>query len=158
MHPKNNPKHPLPLIMPRHNLIEYSPHSCRQLYDLVIDVTLYPEFLPWCKAARILAQYDDYFEAELMISFKHIRESYVSKVVGNEADFNIKVEMIRGPFKHLVNEWRFEPCEDGGCNIHFHIDFAFKNIILEKIIGALFSKATQKMVTAFTGRADDLYG
>jgi coenzyme Q-binding protein COQ10 len=143
--------------MPRHNIIETSPYNCQQLYDLVINIEQYPTFIPWCKAARILQQYDDYFEAELMISFKHIRESYVSKVQGNPQNYTIKVEMLRGPFHHLVNEWRFEAMAEGGCKIFFHIDFAFKNIILEKIIGALFNKATQKMVAAFKQQAQVLY-
>jgi coenzyme Q-binding protein COQ10 len=144
--------------MPRHNIIENSPYTCQQLYDLVINVEQYPEFIPWCKAARILRQYENYFEAELVISFKHIRESYVSKVTGNEADFTIEVEMIKGPFHHLINKWKFEQLAEGGCKINFHIDFAFKNIILEKIIGSLFNKATQKMVAAFKEQAKILYG
>jgi coenzyme Q-binding protein COQ10 len=144
--------------MPRVDVTEYSPFTPEQIYALVIDVPRYPAFLPWCKAARILSQHDGYFEAELMISFKHIRESYVSKVTGDESAHTIDVTMLRGPFHHLVNQWRFEVHRDGGCIIHFHLDFAFKNIFLEKIIGGLFHKATQKMVTAFKERAVTLYG
>jgi coenzyme Q-binding protein COQ10 len=143
--------------MPVHNIVEHSKYSAEQLYDLVLNVEDYPKFLPWCKAARILAHYDGYFEAELVISFKHIRETYASKV-SFDADLRaINVQMLRGPFHHLRNNWRFE-AKDEGCIINFHIDFAFKNIILEKIIGVLFSKATQKMVSAFKVRADELYG
>lgn len=144
--------------MPRVDVTEYSPFSPTQLYTLVMDIERYPEFLPWCKAARILAQHPDYNEAELMISFKHIRESYVSRVEGDTSDHRIHVTMLRGPFHHLTNDWRFEAHPDGGCTIHFHLDFAFKNIFLEKIIGTLFHKATQKMVTAFKERAVALYG
>jgi coenzyme Q-binding protein COQ10 len=143
--------------MPVHNLIEHSKYKAEQLYDLVLNIEDYPKFLPWCKAARILAKYDDYLEAELVISFKHIRETYVSKVSFDAMNYVINVEMLRGPFHHLRNNWRFEPKQDG-CMINFHIDFAFKNIILEKIIGVLFNKATQKMVAAFKARADELYG
>ena len=145
--------------MPRVNVTETSPYTSMQLYALVMDVEHYPEFLPWCKAARILTHHDDAdFEAELMISFKHIRESYVSQVVGDIATHSIHVAMLRGPFHHLVNDWQFEAHPEGGCIIHFHLDFAFKNIFLEKIIGALFHKATQKMVAAFKERAVALYG
>jgi ribosome-associated toxin RatA of RatAB toxin-antitoxin module len=69
--------------MPRVDTVEYAPYTPQQLYTLVLDVERYPEFLPWCKAARILSHQENYFEAELMISFKHIRESYVSRVQGD---------------------------------------------------------------------------
>ena len=30
------------------------PFKAQQIYDLVIDIEKYPEFLPWCKQARIV--------------------------------------------------------------------------------------------------------
>jgi coenzyme Q-binding protein COQ10 len=66
--------------------------------------------------------------------------------------------MEKGPFHHLTNHWAFLPHEAGGCIIDFRIDFRFKHVALEKLIGALFSRATQKMVEAFSVRADVLYG
>ena len=39
--------------MPTHAEQRHSPFSPDQLFDLVADVERYPEFLPWCVAARI---------------------------------------------------------------------------------------------------------
>lgn len=144
--------------MVKHHIQEYAPYPPEHLYDLVLDVECYPEFIPWCRAARILEHREDHFLAELVIAFKHIRESYVSRVSGDREALRIHVEMERGPFHHLVNKWRFLPQDDGGCLIDFYIDFAFKTRWLEKIIGQLFNRATQKMVHAFKTRADALYG
>jgi coenzyme Q-binding protein COQ10 len=143
--------------MVKHHIQQPSPYTAQQLYALVMDVERYPEFIPWCKAARILTRTEESFLAELVISFKHIRESYVSRVQGDEADFTIAVVMERGPFHHLTNHWRFIPTETG-CTIDFTIDFSFKYAMLEKIIGGLFSRATQKMVEAFSTRANTIYG
>jgi coenzyme Q-binding protein COQ10 len=142
--------------MVHHHIVEHSPYTADQLYALVMDVEKYPEFIPWCRAARILSQHQDSFLAELVIAFKHIRESYVSRVKGELASHRIAVVMERGPFHHLTNHWHFISQTDG-CIIDFTIDFSFKNKILEKIIGALFTRATQKMVEAFTTRAEALY-
>ena len=30
------------------------PFNARQLYEIVIDVESYPEFLPWCLSSRIV--------------------------------------------------------------------------------------------------------
>jgi coenzyme Q-binding protein COQ10 len=143
--------------MTSHHTHEFVSYTPQQIYDLVMDVVRYPEFIPWCRAARILSHDDEGFTAELMIAFKHIRESYVSRVVGNVDAMTIDVTMIRGPFHHLTNAWRFIPQEQG-CLIDFHIDFSFKSSLLESIIGSLFHRATRKMVSAFKERADALYG
>jgi len=143
--------------MPSHSEQQFSPYSPNQLFDMVADVEKYPEFLPWCRAARILERKDNEFLGELIISFAHITESYTSKVVLNPEAGIIDVVMVKGPFEHLTNHWKFIP-KDGGTNIDFALDFKFRSKILEKLIGGLFGKATAKMVDAFKARADALYG
>ncbi|MBN66905.1 MAG: ubiquinone-binding protein [Rickettsiales bacterium] len=149
--------------MPAHKDTQHSPYQVTQLYHMVADVERYPEFLPWCRAARILKRGNDYFDAELVICFKHMCETYASRVhltpqATPDDSAEIKVELLRGPFKHLNNYWKFTPQKDGGTEIHFEVDFAFKSRILDALIGTLFDRATMKMVNAFSERADVLYG
>lgn len=148
--------------MPAHSEIRHSPYSPRELFDLVADVERYPEFLPWCRAARVTERKPDYFIGELIISFSHLTERYTSKVTprapqdGREG--SIEVELVNGPFKHLFNHWRFVPMADGGTEIHFAVDFEFKSKLLNSLIGGLFARASEKMGAAFLTRADALYG
>lgn len=148
--------HPKTITMPRHTDTQYSPHSPEQLFALVADVEKYPQFLPWCRAARIMERGEREFLGELIISFAHMSESYVSRVTLTPHSA-IDVTMVSGPFEHLTNEWRFTP-EGAGTRIEFMLDFQFRSKILEKLVGGLFSKATAKMVDAFRARADTLYG
>lgn len=146
--------------MQHHHETRHSPYPPEALHALVLDVMRYPEFLPWCKAARILERHNGYFIAELVISFKGISESYVSKVEP-KVDANghhIEVSLVRGPFKHLHNSWHFTPAPQGGSMIDFTLDFALKYGWMDAILGALFGKATEKMVGAFSARADQLFG
>ena len=39
--------------MPTHAEKRVLPYKPEQMYDLVADIERYPEFLPWCLAARI---------------------------------------------------------------------------------------------------------
>ena len=39
--------------MPTPSETRLLPYSAQQMYDLVADVGAYPEFLPWCAAARV---------------------------------------------------------------------------------------------------------
>ncbi len=147
--------------MPAHSETQFFPYSPHQLYALVADVERYPEFLPWCRAARILDRKADYFLAELVITFKHLTEQYTSRVTTQPPtatqNGRIDVELVSGPFDRLENHWRFEPAANG-TQVHFAVEFHFKSRLLDKLIGPLFGRATEKMVSAFSSRAHALYG
>lgn len=147
--------------MPTHNEQQLLPFKTGELYTLVADVEAYPEFLPWCKAARVSEVTENGFLGELLITYKHITESYISRVSltpphAPHAPCEIHVELVRGPFKHLSNHWRFEP-EGEGTRLTFALDFAFKFRLLETLMGGFFHRANEKMVGAFRERAEKLY-
>ncbi|MDA5193806.1 type II toxin-antitoxin system RatA family toxin [Govanella unica] len=142
--------------MPKHvekRTLKYSPD---ELYALVADVARYPEFLPWCVGARILKRTDQEIWADLMIGFKMFRETFTSRVQLNPGV--IEVEYVKGPLKHLTNHWAFLPAGDGQCTIDFMVDFEFKNLLFERLVGALFTEAVHRMVLAFEKRAVEVYG
>ena len=39
--------------MTSHSEIKYLPYTAKEMFDLVADISAYPEFLPWCAAARV---------------------------------------------------------------------------------------------------------
>ena len=142
--------------MPSHYQKEILPHTPAQLFELVADVERYPEFLPWCKAARIIEKGEGEIIAELVISYKQFSEKYTSRIKLNE-NSEIDVTAIKGPFKHLHNNWKFFPSGESACTLEFQLDFELNSYLLEKLIGIFFHRATQKMVSAFKTRADELY-
>lgn len=142
--------------MPTHHETRHSNHSPEELFSLVADVGKYPEFLPWCKAARIRDKGEGWLIADLVISFAGFSEKYTSKVHLYPTE-RIEVELVEGPFSRLTNSWRFEKAENG-CEIHFSLDFQFRSRLLEKMIGLVFEKAFKAMVSAFETRADELFG
>lgn len=148
--------------MPRHAEKRHLPYSAEDMYALVADVAAYPKFLPWCAAARIRSRTmkgeAEVMEADLVISFKVFRERFGSRVTLWEADRRIDTEYLDGPFKFLKSSWRFEPAEDGGCEVDFFVDFEFKNRVLQGVIGVVFNEAMQRIVRAFEDRAAELYG
>lgn len=143
--------------MPSHHETQRLPYTREQLFALVADIEKYPQFLPWCRAARIHERGESYLVAELLIAFKGIRESYTSRVELLPLDA-IHVTMIKGPFEYLTNHWRFTEEENHSTRLDFSLDFKFSSRILEALIGAIFTRATEKMVGAFRQRADALYG
>ena len=133
------------------------PYSPEQLYELVADVRSYPEFLPWCIAARIRHQDDYALEADLIIGFQMFREKFTSYVDLDPEALEIDVQYAEGPFRYLTNKWRFLEHDDG-CEIDFYVDFEFNSRLLQSVIETLFTEAVRRMVGAFENRAEVLYG
>ena len=133
------------------------PYSAEQMFDLVADVDKYPEFLPWVVATRVRNDNNTEMTADMLVGFKAIREKFTSKVTKHRPD-TIRVQYVDGPLRDLDNRWTFEQREDGGCDIHFCVDFAFKSLMFETLAGQYIDRAFRKMVTAFEERAAQLYG
>ena len=146
--------------MTSHAEIKYLPYTAKEMFDLVADISSYPEFLPWCAAARIREEVQkgqvQQIEADLVISFKVFREKFGSRVLLDTLNYVIETDYIDGPFRYLHSVWSFENCEEG-CEVKFNVDFEFKNAMLQSIIGLVFNDAMQRIVRAFERRASDLY-
>lgn len=132
------------------------PHTPKNLFALVEDVQAYPEFLPWCLAARIRSKDKARMVADLMIGFRLYRERFTSYVELKPEEMTILVDYADGPFKYLRNSWVFLDHPDG-CEIDFYVDFEFKSQLFQSVIETLFSEAVRRMVRAFEARADSLY-
>lgn len=135
------------------------------MFDLVADIESYPQFLPWNSAARIRSRDmrpdgTEEIAADLVISFKVFRERFGSRVVlwPQAEPLRIDTEYLDGPFKHMRSGWTFTDRPGGGCHVEFFVDFEFKNMILQKLIGVVFHEAMVRIVRAFEARAKVLYG
>ncbi|UUR08682.1 type II toxin-antitoxin system RatA family toxin [Sphingomonas glaciei] len=142
--------------MPRHSEQRFLPYTPDQLFDLVADVKRYDEFLPWVTAVRVRSSSETELVADLIVGFGAFRERFTSRVT-KQRPSRIEVDYVEGPLKFLHNEWRFEPAE-GGTNLGFTVDFAFRNRIFEAVAGQVFDRALRKMTNAFEERANALYG
>lgn len=142
--------------MPQYRESKILPYSATQLFELVCDVKAYPEFLPWCVAARIHSYSSGVMLADLVIGFKVFRETFTSKVEADRQGLWIKAKQARGPFTHLENNWSFQDCHKG-CAVDFSVDFAFKSNLLTATIEPLFFTAQRRLIEAFEARAAALY-
>lgn len=137
------------------------PYCAEKIYALVMDIEKYPEFLPWCKQAKIIQEISTQnLHADLLINFKSFFEKYRSNVSHGKSGahtYFVDVVAIEGPFKKLVNQWTFHDLENGKCEVKFFIDFEFNSFLLSKLISPIFEKAAEKMMEAFEKRAEKLY-
>ena len=143
--------------MPRHSETKHLPYSQEQLFDLVADVARYDEFLPWVVAVRVRSSSPTETVADLVVGFNAFKERFTSRVF-KEKPSRICVDYVEGPLKFLHNEWRFEAAPEGGTNLFFSVDFAFRSRIFEALAGQMFDRALRRMTAAFEQRAAALYG
>ena len=121
------------------------------MFDLVVDVDQYPEFLPWCVASRIRERSGEQIVADLVIGFKMVRERFTSRVSMNRDALAIDTALVEGPFKHMTNTWRFRLAPHGkGTEIDIHVDFAFRSALLQRLLEPLFEEAQKRLIRQST--------
>jgi coenzyme Q-binding protein COQ10 len=138
-------------------------HRAEQMFDLVADVERYPEFVPLCQSMKIRHRTPnpdgtEIVVAEMVVSFKLVRETFTSQVTLDRANLKILVEYLEGPFSTLENRWTFEPKGDAACDVGFFIAYEFKSRMLGMLMGTMFDTAFSRLSAAFEKRADQVYG
>lgn len=133
------------------------PYPASDLFDIIVDVDKYAEFLPWCVASRVRKREDNgTLLADMSIGYGSLREKFTSNVAVNQTDFVVTTTQASGPFKHLKSEWVLCENDTGGTDVSFSIEFQFRSFLLEKVIGTVFESAAHKMIAAFEQRASDV--
>lgn len=127
------------------------------MFALVDDIESYPEFLPWCSDAEVHLREGDIAEATLELHRGGIRKRFRTRntATGSSA---IDMALIGGPFKHLDGGWRFQALGDAGCKVTLDIEFEFSVAIVDRVFGTFFEDVCNRLVDAFTQRADVVYG
>ena len=130
------------------------------LFNIVLDVEKYPDFLPWCKAVYIKERSETIIVADLLASFKGLNGQYTSYVIFKRPTVErpgwIKVEGGEGLFKFLYNQWTFIPQKEHKTLVQFYISCAFKVPMLQSAFNLVCDHAYKRIITAFRNRAISL--
>ncbi|RQO63347.1 ubiquinone-binding protein [Paucibacter sp. KBW04] len=164
-------------------LLWYSP---REMYELVVGVGRYPEFLPWCEQAEILSSQalgpsvepglaaeppSESVTARLQMAYAGVRHAFTTR---NTNTLNRRVDMalVDGPFSELEGVWNFLPlgkpgaasdpaqagAEPKACKIEFELRYAFSSMALEAVVSPVFDRVANTLVERFVQRAEAVYG
>ena len=133
------------------------PYSAAQMYALVDDVELYPEFLPWCAAAALQSRDDNELVASLTIGYGAFNSSFTTRNLLRPPD-SMSMQLQDGPFRMLEGRWEFEPLGDSGCEVKLRIEFEFSSTMQDMLFGGTFESICNELIDAFIKRAHALYG
>ena len=146
-------------------LLWYSP---REIYDLVVDVESYPQFLPWCQKGEVVAQDAQGMTARLHLAYAGVRHAFTTQN-HHEPGSSVSMELVDGPFSALNGLWRFvpigTPAAHAGpgagaqaCRVEFELSYAFSSRSLEVVVSPVFDRIANTFVDAFVARAEQVHG
>jgi len=123
-----------------------------RVYALINDIERYPEFVPWCTHARVLARSAAEIVATLGVRQGALSGEFTTRNV-LEPERAVHMHLVSGPFRTLEGEWRLAPIEAHGCRVEFTVRFEFRSRISAVLFEGLFAHTVGSLVDAFVQRA-----
>jgi ribosome-associated toxin RatA of RatAB toxin-antitoxin module len=125
-----------------------------RMYQLINDIEHYPEFVPWCSAARVESRTDAAVVATLTIKRGPLRAEFTTRNL-LETDRRVLMQFVSGPFRVLEGLWTLTPLGDLGCRVELEMRFEFANRVAGALFEPLFEDTASSLVDAFVKRARD---
>ncbi len=131
-------------------------HSATKLFNIVIDIEKYPEYIPWCTKMIINQRNKNEIFADMYVKYKFIlSQKFGSHVKFDKNNLTIETSYIEGPLTDLTTKWKFEEIDKKNSKIFFDVNFKFKNNIHQKVAETFYPLIENKMINSFKKRADE---
>jgi ribosome-associated toxin RatA of RatAB toxin-antitoxin module len=138
----------------RSALVTFTPE---QMFDLVIDVERYPQFLPWVAGAQLHEKSDGELRASLEMQRGGVRERFTTRNLF-ERPSSMTLQLVQGPFRILEGRWSFAPIGTAGTKVELEMRFEFANPVISMLFGKAFEQSCSTLIDAFIARARETYG
>jgi len=122
------------------------------MYTLINDIERYPEFVPWCTAARVESRTESEVVATLTIKRGPLRAEFTTRNL-LEPGKRVLMQFVSGPFRVLEGLWTLTPLGDLGCRVELEMRFEFANRVAGTLFAPLFEDTAASLVDAFVKRA-----
>ena len=134
-------------------LVTFTPE---QMFDLVVDVERYCEFLPWVKGAHVHERTVRDLRATLTMERAGVKQSFTTR---NEMDRPhwMSLKLVEGPFRTLDGLWTFTPIGAAGTKVVLEMQFEFGNPLASLLFGKAFEQSVGELIDAFVARAKSIH-
>ncbi len=133
------------------------PYSADQIFELINDVSAYPEFMDGCVGAEVLSESDDAMVARLDLSRAGVRQSFTTRNA-LQRPLEIKLDLVDGPFESFTGRWTLLALNEQACKVSLFLSFTLNSSVLSAAARQLFNGAANSMVDAMVKRAKVVYG
>ena len=128
-----------------------------QLFDLIVDVERYPEFMPWIVDSRVRRRDDRTMNTELTVGAGPLRKRF-STIAVLDRPHRVDISSRDSMFERFQMRWILQGTTEGGTNIEYYVDFKFRSRALQMLMTAAFASQTAATMSVFKRRAHYLYG
>lgn len=132
-------------------------HTAEQMFDLINDVSRYPDFVPWCSKTQVIIESDDEIQATLHVAKAGLHYSFTTR---NRKKRPVYMDMalVEGPFSNFSAVWNITPLSEDACKVEFIMRYDFAGKLASLAMNKVFTSVATTMVDVFVERADQLYG
>eukprot|EP00163_Fabomonas_tropica_P008328 TRINITY_DN17936_c0_g1_i1.p1 TRINITY_DN17936_c0_g1~~TRINITY_DN17936_c0_g1_i1.p1 ORF type:complete len:229 (+),score=23.46 TRINITY_DN17936_c0_g1_i1:107-793(+) len=125
------------------------------LFNVILDVDSYKQFLPWCLESKVLSRKGNTMKAELKVGFGPFTEHYVSDITFIEPkkiDVKVRNSLV---LKYLNTTWELSP-QGKNTLVKLDSDFQFHNAIHQTFAQNFLDLVVKKMASAFEAQGQRL--
>lgn len=138
-------------------LVTYTPS---QMFDLVVDVERYCEFLPWVAGAEVHERSTSDLVASITMERAGMRQEFTTRNEMARPDW-MTLRLVEGPFKRLEGRWTFAAIGAAGAvagtRVVLEMRFEFANPLASMLFGKAFEQSVGELIDAFVERARTIY-
>jgi coenzyme Q-binding protein COQ10 len=135
----------------------HSKYTPAQLFDFVVDVERYPEFIPWMLATRVRRRTDRYILTDFTIGTGFLRKQFSTEAT-LDRPHQILISSHDAMFKRFEQKWTFERTRATGTAVEYHVEFELRSVVLQTLLDVSFANRAAAIVSAYNRRARRLFG
>lgn len=133
--------------------------SCDQMFRLAADIERYPEFIPWCKSARVLSEDGGERVVDNHFGAGPVDMHFLTRSVAAQPH-RLDIVASDGPFRSFRLIWTFTPAPGtgDGCRIEAEYELSLRSPILQGLARLMIGEVERRLLRNFEQRAAALYG
>lgn len=132
------------------------PWSCAQLFALADDIERYPEFISWCKSARVLSEDGSGRVVDNHFGAGPVDLHFASRAVA-DPPHRLDITAADGPFRRFRLTWTFTR-EGAGCRVAAEYEVAFRSPMTQALAHFAIAEVERRVMRKFAERAEAVYG
>jgi len=130
-------------------------HSAERMFDLIEACEHYPDFLPWCSGATVVARDEGTVVADITVNYHGVRFDFRTRNPKRRPTW-MAIHLERGPFQRFDGVWDLTPLAAEGCRIDFGLHYDFDSTAMARIARPVFDRIANTLVDRFVARADQV--
>jgi coenzyme Q-binding protein COQ10 len=131
--------------------------DCAQLFALASDIESYPQFIPWCRSARIVDRQPGLWLVENHFGAGPVDVSFHTQARPAPPD-ELEITSEDGPFRSFRLVWRFTNLPGGGGRVRADYRISLKSPLLQGLAAFSMPEVERRVMRNFKDRAASVYG